>query len=227
MANEETIFEIGSLQAPIYLLADVGRYVRLHPSKASRWVRYIPGRPIDLPPSRGLSFLDLISMLVMSALRAYGVRLSSIRIAEEYLASEFGLYPYPLARKRIWTDGRHVLFAPKSPLRAELPSDSPLISADEWGQWALTDVLLPYLHRVDYGQEEIAIAWSPIDGVRLDPSIQFGQPCVDTTRIPTHSLYSLYKAGDTPDRIAFLYRIARDDVTSAITWESRLEQAVA
>lgn len=220
-------FEVGSLEAPVYLLSDVARYVRLHPSRASRWVRFIPGRRIDLPASRGLSFLDLISMLVMKGLLAHGVSLRSIKKAEQYLASEFGLHPYPLARKLIWTDGRHVLFDPGSPLKTELPSGSPLMSADKRGQWAFTEILSQYLHQVDYGQEDIAIAWSPIDRVRLDPLIQFGQPCVAGTRATTHPIYSLYKAGDPLDTIAYLYDISLGDVTAAIEWEGRLEQAVA
>lgn len=220
-------FELGSLEAPVYLLADVARYVRLHPSRASRWVRFIPGRRIELPASRGLSFLDLISMLVMKGLLAQGVSLGSIRKAERYLGSEFGLYPYPLARKMIWTDGRHVLFDPRSPLRTELPPDSPLMSADKRGQWAFTEILSQYLRQVDYGQEDIAIAWSPTDRVKLDPSVQFGQPCVAGTRVTTHPIYCLYKAGDPLDTIAYLYDISVDDLTAAIEWESRLEQAVA
>ena len=36
-------------------------------------------------------------------------------------------------------------------------------------------------------QDQVANIWSPQPGVMLDPSVQFGEPCIHDTRIPTRA----------------------------------------
>ena len=224
MAKRKTSYTVGSLKAPIYLLADVARYASLHPSTARNWVRWIPGRETEAIPSPGLSFLDLISILIMRELRRFGVRPSRVRRAENYLTRTLGSYPF--ARHVIWTDGGHVLFNPESPLKDELPA-SALVSADMEGQQAFVQLIRQYLHSISYSKEGIAIAWYPNDRVELDPSKQFGQPRVKGTRVVTRAVYLMQKAGDARKTIMGSFGISAEDTRAAVEWETALQEATA
>jgi uncharacterized protein (DUF433 family) len=63
------------------------------------------------------------------------------------------------------------------------------------GQQAQRKVIGPYLHRVRYSDGR-AITWSPSEDVLLDPAIQFGEPVVAGTRVPTAAVASLAEAAD-------------------------------
>jgi uncharacterized protein (DUF433 family) len=58
--------------------------------------------------------------------------------------------------------------------------------------------------------------------VLLDPEIQFGQSCVKGTRIPTKTIWSMNKAGDSIEFIAEEYWLSGDEVEAAIAWENDL-----
>ena len=222
MASAAPILEVATHRSPIYLVADVARFVRLPYQTARSWVTLIPGRKPELPPGAGLNFLDLISILVIRKLKDIGVNPRRIRRAEEYLMDLYG--PYPFSQRVIWTDGYHVFLAPDSPLREEVPERF-LISANSGGQQAFVDLLQQYLHRVEYGAEGLAVRWTPMDRVELDPSRQFGQPCIKNTRVLTESIYSLYAAGDAEQTIMRAYDLSSEDVSEALAWEEGLRKA--
>ena len=217
---------VGDPEARIYLLSDVARYARVRPSTARYWVLSIPGRDHSRPTGDGLSFLDLVSLLIMRELLRMGVSPRAIRGAEAYLTSELGAYPF--ARGVIWTDGAHVLFNRESPLVTDLP-DYELTSADKWGQLAFVEAIRQYLHYVQYSEDEeaIAVAWYPNDGVELNPSRQFGQPCIRGTRIATRALHLVHNSGDTEDTILQAFGISREELAAAFEWERTLLKKVA
>ncbi|HUV94259.1 MAG TPA: DUF433 domain-containing protein [Anaerolineae bacterium] len=158
-------------------------------------------------------------MLVMKALREYGVKPRRIRSAERYLVEHLG--EYPLARSTIWTEGEHVLFNRRSPLSTGLPEK--LEAADMGGQQAFVPLLERYLRRIDYdATEHWARAWFPRERVKLDPRIQFGEPCVAETRIRTSVLHSMHLAGDSVTTLVRSYGISVDDVAQALDWEKGL-----
>ena len=214
---------LGDPAAPIYLLADAARYVRLNPSTARRWARHIPSRPPQ-HAAGALSFLDLISLQVMHELRRLGVKTTYVKRAEKHLTERLG--EYPLARHTIWTDGVHVFFDPDSPLRCELPEYA-LESADLGGQRALVRLVHTYLRKVTYDERGFAIAWSPKERIMLHSARQFGQPCVQGTRITTEAIYSFYKGGDNVELIGESFGIPASDVLAAIDWEVSLLAAAA
>lgn len=214
-------FSVGDPVAPVYIVADVARYTQLRAGTARNWIQWIPGRVSIGEISLGLSFLDLVSLLVMRQLRHLGISPQRIKLAEAYLTGRLG--PYPLARNVVWTDGGHILFNPQSPLALEVPKEA-LESADLWGQRAFVQIIHQYLHRITYSEEGLAISWSPVDRVELSPSRQFGQPCVEGTRVRTHSIYLFHKAGEPVDAIAVSLAISPKDVEAALRWEIRLEE---
>jgi len=219
MWTAQTRPRLGSSYEPLYLLGDIARYASIHPSTARSWVRLIPGRSAPYAPPTGLSFLDLVSILVIRELRDIGVKPRRIRIAEKYLTERLG--PYPFAHNTIWSDGHHVLFDPESPLRTEVPQEY-LESADKRGQGAFVSLLREDLHRVIYNEQGIAVAWEPMGAVELDPSLQFGQPRVKGTRVLTQTVQRMHMAGDSIETISLVLRLPQRDVHEAIEWERRL-----
>ena len=37
---------------------------------------------------------------------------------------------------------------------------------------------------MEFGEDQMAKAWIPYPGVRVDPKVQSGQPCLEGTRVP-------------------------------------------
>jgi uncharacterized protein (DUF433 family) len=103
-----------------------------------------------------------------------------------------------------------------------------LVSASKGGQIAmdfLREYLVPVHHGLEFGQGAVAVAWKPMPGVRIDPKIQFGAPCIEGTRIQTEVIWSFHQAGDPVDQLAEMYRVERGQVEAAIAWERTLAAA--
>jgi len=166
---------------------------------------------------RFITFLDLVSMRMVAVLRSRGIRLQEIRNTEVWLRREFGL-ERPFANRDVWTFGSNVF----------IQFEDHLIAASRFGHIAM-QFIKDWLTKVEldmtFDVDDIASSWSPYQDVRLDPEIQFGEPCIDGTRIPTRAIWSKVKAGDTPEIVATLYEINITQVQHAIQWEERLVTA--
>ncbi len=225
MAHAASLHLLGDPRTPIYPLSDVARYLRFSPQRTRYWLDWIPGRHTTRGMESTASFLGLVSVLVMKALREYGVKTRRIRSAEKYLVRELG--PYPLARNTIWTDRAHVLFNRESPLSNELPREK-LEAADMGGQLAFVKILKVYLRRIELDTQHHWVgAWLPRERIRLDPQIQFGEPCVAGTRVRTSILYSMHLAGDSTMTLASSFDMLEADVVEAVEWEAELRARAA
>ena len=71
-------------------------------------------------------------------------------------------------------------------------------------------------------KDQVASKWSPQPGVMLDLCLQFGEPCIQDTRIPTRALWSLVRGGDPPDLVARSYGITPQELTAALNWENKI-----
>lgn len=103
-----------------------------------------------------------------------------------------------------------------------------LIAASKGGQVAmdfLREYLMPVHHGLQFRRGDIAVAWNPMPGVRIDPKIQFGAPCIDGTRVQTEVIWSFHQAGDPIQRLAEMYRIERGQIEAALAWERTLAEA--
>ena len=186
-------------------------------------------------------------MRVIAALRAAGVSWPRIHAAETWLRQHTGCQR-PFATEQLWTDqsdvlapgcvqpgtrARSRLVAPPSrvpgpdPERTALrpPSAQPQgvpRSRHQHGQLAMS-ILKDYLIPVSglQFQDHVASKWSPQPGVMLDPSVQFGEPCIQDTRIPTSALWSLVHGGDPPDLVARSYRITPQELTAPCTGKTK------
>ena len=219
MAHSASANRLGDPRTRVYPLCDVARYLGFSPQRTRYWLEWIPGRSRAPGVGSAVSFLGLVSMLVMKALREYGVKPRRIRSAERYLVEHLG--EYPLARSTIWTEGEHVLFNRRSPLSTGLPEK--LEAADMGGQQAFVQLLKDCSRRIDFDVKDgLARAWFPRERVKLDPRIQFGEPCVAGTRVRTSVLYSMHLAGDSVTTLVRSYGISVDDVAQALDWEKGL-----
>lgn len=172
-------------------------------------------RPAEIPGHRNfISFRSLISMRLISVLRAQGVSLEAIRSSESWLRREAGI-DWPFINKSMWTYGSEVF----------TEFQDTLVVASKYGQRAM-DFVREWLQKVEidllFDQKNLAYAWLPQEDVRIDPEIQLGKPCLAGTRIPTSTIWSKANAGDSVDVIAGLYGLSRDHVNHALAWERRL-----
>lgn len=202
----------------LYSVADMSRLLSVTgdpagPGKVARWareglVRHRHGRP-------EYSFLDLISLLVVAWLRKEGVSLPNIRTAEAYLTKEAGI-ARPFAQERIFTDGVNVLYTANPEIEGQITA------ANRSGQEVLIRTLAGILRGVEY-DDELAARWQIHDGVRIDPTVQFGDPCVSGRAVRTAQIAGMHRAGESVDRIAYFYELPTHSVEHAITFEDSLE----
>ena len=180
-----------------------------------RWIRKglahpnladVPGRELTI------AFHDLVSMRVIAALRAAGVSWPRVYAAETWLRRHTR-HQRPFATEQLWTDHSDVL--------ADFGDQ--LIAASQHGQLAMS-IIKDYLIPVGGLQfaDQVARSWSPQPGVVLDPAVQFGEPCIRDTRIPTRAVWSLVRGGDSQDLVARSYGITQGELTAALKWENKV-----
>lgn len=160
-----------------------------------------------------LTFEDLISMRVIAALRAAGVKFTRIYEAEKWLRKVTG-YPRPFATELLWTEQSDIFVEMKRKL----------VAASRSGQYAfqiLEEYLIP-VHGLTFNKRGIATTWEPRENILLNALIQFGAPCIKGTRIPTRALWGMVKGGDTLEYVANSYRLPVEQVQNAIDWEEDL-----
>ena len=214
----------------VYDLPETARYLRAarygdemysaSSAKLIRWIRRgVASAELATLPGKELliGFEDLISIRVVAALRAAGVGWREIDRTEEWLRKETE-HPRPFATEYLWT-GQGQIYVDWT---------QQLISASRSGQLALgmlKDFLIP-IHGLEFSETtHLATSWEPVDGVVLQPQIQFGTPCVKDTRIPTRSIFGMVEAGDSIEFVARAYGISEEEARGAYDWEYRLRAA--
>lgn len=224
-----TTVEIRPTYTGIYGIPEAARYLAVTPPltngykvptpRLRYWIRtsVMPTSPHIYPTrERFISFLDLISMRMIAVLRYKKVQLREIRNTEKWLRKEFGI-PYPLASKGLWTYGSNVF----------IKFHEHIITASRFGQEAMSFIdnwLIKVELDMTFDSEELVNSWAVHRNIRIDPKIQFGEPCIIGTRIPTSAVWSNVKAGDSPETIALAYSVDISKIQSAIDWERRLDR---
>jgi uncharacterized protein (DUF433 family) len=205
----------------LYGVTELSRYVaygrdkRADPSRTARWLKH-GLNPVDHRPRRpDYSFHDLVSLFVLRELVAAGVKLPAIRKAEGHLRERLEL-PRPFASVHLKTDGVNVLYQASPEVRDQLTA------ADLVGQEVLAPTIETALRDVLY-EHLVAVRWHPRAHVELNPEVQFGEPCIAGTRIPTAQIAALRKAGDHAEAIAHLYDVPIEAIEQAVRFERELE----
>jgi len=163
-----------------------------------------------------INFRDLISLRAIAAMRANGMSHRDIMVAEQVLREHYG-HDYPFATMEFWT------LPPKDILIREC---GVLLSASRHLQAAM-EFFEEYMrpsHNLTFDLFSMSASWRPYSNVLLDPQIQYGEPCIEGTRVPTQVLYSFHKAGDGIDSLSYFYGIQPSRIKDAIAWENHIQE---
>ena len=216
----EAIHSDPALRRGIYGLTELTRFLnldrndRLSAPTVARWAQNALAGLEHRTRRRDYSFADLIGMLVVRDLVDLGMRLSEIREAEIYLRQRFG-HEHPFLSERLQTDGADVFYD-------ALPSvPDQLTSANRWGQEVFEPTIGSALRGVTY-DHSVAAVWEPVEGVYLDPSIQFGEPCVSGTGITTARVAGLVASESSTAAVAEMFGLSVDAVGLAVSFERSL-----
>lgn len=220
-------------ELPLYPIADAARVVRIHPATLRTWAlgRSYPTRsgqkswsPIirAADPKGGyLSFVNLVELHVLSALRGKQVRVDRIRSATKFIRDEVGT-EHPLADVDVHTDCVDIY--------VEYLGRLTNVSSP---QTSLRSLVETYLQRVERDEKGLASRLFPItrdDGsnaraIVIDPSRRFGRPVLESTNLETAIVADRFFAGDSTATLAADFGIDEAKVQEAIRFESQLRAA--
>lgn len=215
--------ERGGIGQGLYSLADLRLYVALtssadKPAKDAKRVPYwlwevlLPVRHRARRPD--YSFGDLISLFVVRDLLAKGVPRRNIQTAEAYLRKKWNT-DRPFTSGEIQTDG-FAIYVDDNLIEGQIES------ADREGQQAMRELVYERLTAVEYDDGTGRAAyWTPWQHVLVDPRVQFGEPVVVGSRIPTAAVADAahYAARE---EIGRQFNLTPTKVDSALSFERRL-----
>jgi uncharacterized protein (DUF433 family) len=201
----------------LFSLADLRTYVALSgkPQDADRVLRWLTDvlNSVHHQSRRpDYSFGDLISLFVVRELLMKGVRPRDIREAEDYLRRKWDT-DRPFVSEDIKTDGCGVF------VDDELVAGGQLESADKHGQQVLREAVSERLTRVEY-HDGMAALWTPTQEIVVDPRVQFGEPVIAGTRVPTESIAEMAQYASI-DRIVEEMGITPQQAKAALKFEKR------
>ncbi len=190
----------------IYDIAEAARIVRRHPDTVAGWTRGTD--PLHRVESdRIISFLDLISLWVISELIRRGVPRREITAGGEYVAGNVGTN-YPFAHQDLATVGAGFFGKFKE-----------WVDVGKGGQGSFPVVIKELLNPIEFGSDLHASIWRPTKGVWLNPRVQAGAPCIDGTRVPTRLVADLEAVGDHIEDIADDLSLDINQVRAALQYE--------
>lgn len=194
----------------IFLTRDVANILNLPYSKvrsgmAEFWNDYTFGEK----GNKAVNFYTLIEFYTFYQLRKEGISAQMIKKAHQKIGVELNT-PYPFA-KNILTDGKKIWY--------EFLEN--LVNADGKQQIVIKPILLPFLTKIEFNQDNIADKYFPLNkskAVVIDPRFQFGQPTITGTAIKVETIVQLYNGGESQKNIAALYDLKPAQVKDAIAY---------
>lgn len=219
-------FQSRPLAAGAYTVPDVARLLALPQSKLRAWVagtaratvRHLPaGRFASRADGRDryVDFFTLIELFTVAELRRLGVTMKTLRRNREELAHRFST-AYPFALRGLLTDGRRLL--------KELGKET-LLELGSGGQSAFQSIIAPFCYRIDFDDSsQLAARYFPLGRevpIVVSPAHAFGRPVILNTNLPTETIASLVRGGESLDDIASEYAVSREAVVHAWRFEER------
>jgi len=208
----------------MYILAEVARLTKVHPSRVRSWFKSRSDGPGDGPvfqsdyePVAGdyaVSFFDLIDVLIASQFRdEHNVPMRIVRRAHALLQQELAT-KHPFCHSDLYTDGRRIFRCTADALDEEILSD--VISRQQFFIH-----IKAKLDHIDYCEAtRLACRWRIAQGVVVDPSICMGKPSIEKTSIATYVIANQFKANERDSAlVADLYGISEMDVANAVKFE--------
>lgn len=176
---------------PNYQVQEAAKYAQIAPQTVVQWQKTASGQGAVSQRARriALSYMQLIEVAVVAALRKEGVPLRRIREARAYiektLKSEF-----PFAEYRFKTDGRR-LFMDYAEIAGSKRGKGTLLRPDQEGQLAW-EAVLGRLKEFEYERKGVVVRWHVAgagSSVMIDPRVSFGAPTVSGTPTWAIKLY--------------------------------------
>jgi uncharacterized protein (DUF433 family) len=163
-----------------------------------------------------INFRDLVSLRAIAAMRAKGMKHEEIMTAEKALRKRYG-WDYPFATVEFWTMPPKDIF---------IKEGKALLSASRHMQSAMNffEEYMQPLHNLTFDIFGVSATWRPCNSVLFDPQIQYGEPCIEGTRVATQVIWSFHKAGDSVENLSYFYGIQPNRIEDAIRWENRIQE---
>ena len=203
------------LNLPAYQVSEAARYAGTTTTTITNWQKKVVS---PREARSALSYLQLIEVGVVAAMRESGVKLDAIRDARKYLAEKFNS-DFPFAEYRFKTNGKR-LFVSSDQLVSDGDKEK-LVVVNQGGQLAWNEILRRLLHEFEYDDDLGKVSVWKVDGsdspIRIDPRIAFGAPQVKGT--PTWVLRDRWNSGESVSDIADDYSLHADLVLAALRFE--------
>lgn len=234
-------------EAPIYSIAEVARYIKIHDNTLRSWIYgqpylkrgvWVISKPLINPPDREdsrLSFYNLVEAFNLSALtRIDRIPFRNIRFAIETLQTKFDA-THPLFEKEFWTNSID-LFIKETEGTYNISKGGQRVFEDIIGAYldrvVRNDIDLsplrvyPFSHEIKFDvfkqdpEQKKLLKTAPRE-IEVDPLIAFGRPTIKGTGVPVDVIASRKRAGDSVSFIAKDYGISPKQVQEAINYDRR------
>ena len=209
---------------PLYTVQQAAHLTGLPLKTAARWTAAETGLLVRQPGKGGLSFLNLVELHVLAALRHYHrVPLEKVRRAVQYVRQELHL-DYPLAEQQFVTDGVDLF----------IQQLGVFINASRQGQVAMRELLAAYLKRIERDAEGFPLRLYPLYRpdvetaaevaaapalIVVDPTVGFGRPMLADSGLAVAVVISRYRAGDSIHDLVDDYQVPASTIEEALRYE--------
>ncbi|WP_227271141.1 helix-turn-helix domain-containing protein [Roseobacter weihaiensis] len=210
----------------VYTPREAARLIGSTPQRVLRWTRGSgPSSPLwtaryqFVEDSTEISFVDLVELRVVEALKAVGIPIQAIRFAISVAQQKYGI-ERPLSSQGFKTDGGEILME-----AVEGDGDFVSLSRKRPGQKVFRDIVFQSLKDLEYEGDFVA-RWRPHlhSKVVIDPARAFGDPLLDKYGISTSILFNEYKSFNDIEYLSKIYEIPKKEITAAIRFENALEE---
>lgn len=204
----------------IYLTSDVAIILQLPYAKVRRWLsefwdnRFIADYSYSFGESnnKAVNFYTLIEFYTFYQLRLKDISAQKIQSVHKTISKDLKtLYPFAT---NIRTDGKEIWYEYLDAL----------INANGKQQLDLKALLDPFLHKIEFGKNNLAELFFPLEkskNVVIDPKRQFGQPTIFGSNVQTETIKKLYEGGESKNNICLLYDLKPSEVNDALRYYKR------
>lgn len=210
----------------VYTPREAARLVGRTPQQVLRWTRGSgTSEPLwhahyqFLEDSSEISFLDLVEVRVVSAMRLGGISMQAIRFAIKLAQEKFQI-ERPLASQSFRTDGQTILMD-----AVEQDGEYVSLSAKFPGQKVFRAIVQQSLNDLEY-EHDLVARWRPtkFKDIVIDPKRVFGDPLLDEYGISTNTLFREFEEFGDISYLSEIYEIPKQAVKQAILFEQFLSK---
>ena len=202
---------------PVYTYVDAGRYAATNPQNVRNWFKgqasegHKMRSVFDRVPRHGLSYVQLIEVAFVAAMRRKGLALDEMRRAYAHVRRAMQR-DYPFAEERFKTDGIELF----------IEAYGELLAVGQHGRVVMREALEAATGSLDYADRLVA-RWHPRGRdkpIIIDPRLSFGRPVVEGTGVPTLALAQRFNAGESIDFLAHDFALSREKIEEALRFEN-------